>query len=73
LKFCFPTDLIEDVKDVKILHNAGVLKENKHLFFKGDYIDKTPYGVDHSYVDQNYCSYLYVSEINERCIYEKVD
>ncbi len=73
LKFCFPTDLIEDAQNVKILHNAGVTKENDNLFYKGDFIDKAPYGVDFSHVNKDYCSYLYVNEINERCIYEKVN
>jgi hypothetical protein len=69
--FCFATDEIEDKLDICILHNAGVTNNDKHLFNKGEFIDKSPYGMDFSYVNQKYCSYLYVKEIIETGIYNK--
>jgi hypothetical protein len=71
LAFCFATDEIEDKKNVPILHNAGVTTSSKNHFFKGNYINQSPYGVDYSFVDKKYCSYLYVQEIIETGIYNK--
>jgi predicted 3-demethylubiquinone-9 3-methyltransferase (glyoxalase superfamily) len=71
LTFCFATDKIKDKENVPIFHNAGVTFDMKNFFFKGNYIDKSPYDVDHSYVDKKYCSYLYVQEILETGIYNK--
>lgn len=64
LDFCWPTDLIENNWDKKILyHNAGVVGPG-NLFFKGDYINGLPYSTPNTYA-QNYCSYKYFSEIEE--------
>lgn len=71
LKFCFPTDQIENVKSLSILHNAGVTKDKKNLFNKCEYIEKSPYAENYSNIDTKYCSYLYVQEIIETGIYNK--
>ncbi len=66
LDFCFATDDIEIYREKPIFHNAGVCDSDKHrLFFKGDYINKSPFGVDFSYVDKNCASYIYVQEIQD--------
>lgn len=63
LDFCFATDPIENLKSVKILHNAGVTKQDTDLFFKGEYVNKEPFGEDLSFVDQSKCSAAYVQAI----------
>lgn len=64
LKFCFPTDKIEEWDKVNILHNAGVTVDKSHeLFFKGQYVDYPPFGKDLSFVRQDMASYRYVQAI----------
>ena len=52
LDFCFATDPIEKVKEVKILHNAGVTTNDEDLFFKGRYVTSTPFDEDLSFVNK---------------------
>lgn len=60
LNFCFATASIEDYYNSKILHNAGVTDADKHkMFFKGEFINRNPFEIDLSYVDNKYCSYQY--------------
>lgn len=63
LDFCFATDPIERLKSAKILHNAGVTKQDTDLFFKGRYVTKSPFEDDLSFVNQNKCSFAYVKAI----------
>ncbi|HFK9966928.1 TPA: hypothetical protein ACGXYW_003094, partial [Enterococcus faecium] len=63
LDFCFATDPIEKVKEVKILRNAGVTTNDEDLFFKGRYVTSTPFDEDLSFVNKKKCSYAYVKAI----------
>ena len=63
LDFCFATDPIKKVKEVKILHNAGVTTNDEDLFFKGRYVTSTPFDEDLSFVNKKKCSYAYVKAI----------
>lgn len=65
LAFCFATDPIEKYKSVKILHNAGVTKQNDDLFFKGDFVNEAPFEKDLSFVNPEKCSYIYVQAIED--------
>lgn len=64
LAFSWATDGMTTYNSKKIFHNAGVTAgDNKRLFYKGDYIHKSPFGEDFSFVDQNFASSAYVNEI----------
>ena len=66
LEFCTATDPISRWDEVKILHNAGVTPDKAgHLFFKGQYVDYSPFGKDLSWVDQSKCSWRYVEAIQK--------
>lgn len=66
LDFCLSTDPIHRWDEVKILHNAGVLATQSHeMFFKGQYVNYTPFGRDLSWVSQEKCSYRYVQAIEK--------
>ncbi|WP_195957612.1 hypothetical protein [Enterococcus gallinarum] len=63
LSFCFSTDSIEKCKQVKILHNAGVTEKDRDLFFKGKYVDTSPFEDDLSFVNKRKASAKYVEAI----------
>ncbi len=65
LDFSWATSPIEEIQTKNIFHNAGVVSGNDGLFFKGDYFNKSPFGVDFSNVNPNKCSYYYAKEIME--------
>lgn len=66
LDFCSATTPISEWDKVKILHNAGVTElDREEMFFKGDYINKSPYEVDLSFVNPQYCSHKYSEKIKE--------
>jgi hypothetical protein len=68
LDFCFATDYVINLKNKFIIHNAGVMDENKdYLFYKSDPDFKKifPFNQDYSYVDSMFCSSLYVKELLE--------
>ncbi|MDD9149337.1 hypothetical protein OYT88_12375 [Sporolactobacillus sp. CQH2019] len=65
LDFAFATDDRERFHQVKILHNAGVTKDKKDLFFKGQYVNKDPFNENLSFVNKNKCSYEYVKAIRK--------
>ncbi|GHM98843.1 hypothetical protein WSM22_03330 [Cytophagales bacterium WSM2-2] len=68
LDFCWSTYPIEDYDKFNIYHNAGVTINRKDLFFKGDFINRSPFGLAHSNVDPKFCSIKYVQEINETAL-----
>ncbi|EMW5582618.1 hypothetical protein [Enterococcus faecalis] len=43
LNFCWPTDPVNKWYETKILHNAGVTEKDKDLFFKGKYVNTSPF------------------------------
>ena len=63
LEFCWATDDIKRWDETKIMHNAGVVGPEE-LFFKGAYVDSSPFDVDLSYVDKSKVSSKYVEAIN---------
>jgi hypothetical protein len=65
LNFAWPIHGLQDWENNKILHNAGVVAEDKHLFFKGDYTTRTPFDDNFDHLEKTYCSYKYVEEIEE--------
>lgn len=66
LDFCRPTDDISLWDRVKILHNAGVLVNDSYrMFFKGNYLDKTPFKAKLDFVDPSKASIKYVEAIKK--------
>lgn len=67
LDFCFATDRIYELKNKKIIHNAGVVSEDREkMFFKGDYINIFPNQTNiPKNIDQSYCSFLYLKQLKK--------
>lgn len=65
LDFCWATDDVEEYYKTKIYHNAGVLETDKDLFFKGQYVNKSPFNDDLSFVNPNKASIKYVEAIRQ--------
>lgn len=66
LSFCWATSPVSELESNNIYHNAGVTENEKsYMFYKGDFISKSPFDVDLSYVSNTYCSSFYVNEICE--------
>jgi len=63
LDFCRPTDSIKMWDVVKIMHNAGVVGDQRNLFFKGKYVSSTPFTDDLSFVRKDKVSIKYVEAI----------
>lgn len=63
LNFCWATDPVKRWNETKIMHNAGVTVNDKRLFFKGKYVNHTPFEDDLSFVDKSKCSYKYVQAV----------
>jgi hypothetical protein len=64
LSFSWATSPISHLHRHSIYHNAGATVDNKNLFFKGKFINKSPFDEDLSYVSTDFCSAYYVDEIN---------
>lgn len=64
LSFTWATDTIDKWYENKIFHNAGV-DGQEYLFFKGKYINTTPFNKNHDYVNKDYASYKYLENIKE--------
>jgi hypothetical protein len=64
LDFGWVTNPYSDVEKYSILHNAGVVNNSNGLFYKGDYINKLPYGVDLE-IDKSKASLFYWEEIKK--------
>ncbi|PWU68318.1 hypothetical protein [Gracilibacillus dipsosauri] len=65
MNFSWPTDPVERYYETKIFHNAGVVDDHPSLFFKGKYVNHTPFEDDLSYVNQEKASIKYVEAIKE--------
>lgn len=65
LDFCWATDDISKWGQTKIYHNAGVVRTMIDLFFKGQYVNKSPLKEDLSFVNKHKCSYMYVQAIKK--------
>lgn len=65
LDFTFATSPISETEKVNILHNAGVLPQNREkMFFKGDFTNKNPFGIDKQQYSKEYASWKYVEELH---------
>lgn len=64
LDFSWATDSIERCRLLPIYHNAGAEKNDKGVFYKGDWINESPIGKS-IIVDSNSASSFYVKAINE--------
>lgn len=64
LAFSRPTDPIAKWDESKIMHNAGVTGSGD-MFFKGEWVDKLPFGADFSNIDPNKVSAKYVEAIQK--------
>jgi hypothetical protein len=65
LDFIMPTDDVARWDEVKILHNAGVTNTELNLFYKGGFIDKSPFGRDFPQVDPSKASIKYVEAVKK--------
>lgn len=65
LEFCWATDDIKRWHETKIMHNAGVTEDMKDLFFKGKYIEKSPFDDDLSFINKEKVSIKYVEAIKK--------
>lgn len=64
LDFCWPTDDIQRYQETNMLHNAGVIDDNQNLFFKGKYVNFTPFN-ERLTVNKRKASCEYVKAIEE--------
>lgn len=65
LDFCMAPDDISRWYETKIYHNAGATEANKDLFFKGKWVNSSPFRASHSNVSKQKCSYKYVEAIKK--------
>jgi hypothetical protein len=72
LSFSWASDYSNIFKSYNIMHNAGIIETDKnHKFFKGEFIDKSPFDTDLSYVDPNSNTWNYVQAIEYAKIQRK--
>ena len=64
LDFSWATDPISKWKEVSIFHNAGVVDANSGMFYKGDYISKSPKDSNLK-LDETKASYRYYNLLKE--------
>jgi hypothetical protein len=66
LSFSWATDLISVYEKYPIMHNAGAeLSGSPKIFYKGAYINTTPYSINFDAVDPNFASFKYAEAIKE--------
>ncbi|GGP17239.1 hypothetical protein [Oceanobacillus neutriphilus] len=65
MEFCWATDPLERWHRTKIMHNAGATEKDKDLFFKGKYIDTSPFDDDLSFVNRDRVSAKYVEAVKK--------
>lgn len=64
LSFSWATSRIEEYEKHNIFHNAGVTGDrSKELFYKGNFINQTPFEADLSFVSDKFASIKYVEAI----------
>lgn len=63
LDFRWATDPIELWDTTKILHMAGVTKDHKGKFYKGNFINKNPFLQNYDYVESNSITTKYIEEM----------
>lgn len=67
LDFCWATDPEIRWHQTKLLHLAGVISKEDGIFYKGNYVDKTPWDdKDYSYITKkDNCGWIYLKKIAE--------
>ncbi|WP_026581021.1 hypothetical protein [Bacillus sp. J33] len=65
LDFCWPTNDLNRYYETKIFHNAGVIDDHQSLFFKGKYVNRTPFKDDFNGIDSSKASIEYVKAIKD--------
>lgn len=65
LDFCWATDDVERYYETKIYHNAGVVDSNQGLFFKGQYVHRSPFDDSLDFVNPKKASIKYVEALRE--------
>lgn len=66
IDFTFATSSYEQTKNVKILHLAGVVPQNRNkLFYKGDYTRKSPLGENFDHLSKDFAAWRYVEEMQK--------
>lgn len=63
MNFCWPTNQIHLWDQYAIYHNAGVVSPNDGMFYKAQYTDKYPRGLQLDDYKPTLCSHKYVGEI----------
>jgi hypothetical protein len=63
MSFAWGTSAIADWDKHPIYHNAGVVGDKTDMFFKGMYQTRTPYDIELTTFNTNYCCYKYAEEI----------
>lgn len=65
LDFSWPHDDISVYHEKKLFHNAGVTANDRKLFYKGKYVDRSPIGESFDHIDKSKASYQYVIALKE--------
>jgi hypothetical protein len=63
LDFSWATSSQEEYERCSIMHNAGATTRDDGLFYKGEFINSSPFDADLSYVKSNCASYAYTQSI----------
>ena len=64
LDFSWGSSKTKEWSECKIMHNAGVVEDDRDTkFYKGDYINISPFGKDFSHIHQNTNTWNYVQAI----------
>jgi len=63
MSFSWGTSTIQEWDKHYIYHNAGVTVDRAELFFKGAYINSSPYNIKEETFSKDFCSFKYVEEI----------
>lgn len=65
LRFTWATDPVEKWYENKIFHNAGINQDMYDSFFKGKYINESPFDDDLSFVNKNKATFKYTEMVLE--------
>ena len=65
LDFCWPMNDIKEYQEKYIYHNAGVIDEDKDLFYKGKYTQNYPFNDNFDHINKEKCTIEYTKEVME--------
>lgn len=63
IDFCWPNNDLTEWDNKYIYHNAGVIKDETNLFYKGAFLNKVPFGESFDHVSKDRCSIKYVEQL----------